>query len=270
MADSSLEDDLLQAVGHTNGFRKGGKPTARRPRAPSPESDSSGDDSGGDEESQYHSEDEDEEDEEFEARKMNQAPPKKGPAGGAGSKMPLKKRFEADRDDDEFEEPAGKGDESDALSFGSDLYYDSEDKEKLKKMKEFDREMELFRRSELRDAFLTRKREKEDRRKQQQQSQKAATSRAALSGSQLKSGQKGGANQALSQKETQKVEKQQRQEELRNMAQKKREKEAGVRYAPSVRIRPYGFVCTDSTIRNPVLMRISVRFRVQESERQGP
>eukprot|EP00897_Mesotaenium_endlicherianum_P006957 jgi/Mesen1/628/ME000108S10788 len=71
---------------------------------------------------------------------------------GKGSKVPLKKRFDTEKDEGGHD---GDGYESD-LSYGSDLYKDEEDRSKLQAMTELEREMIFMERSERRDTFLTR------------------------------------------------------------------------------------------------------------------
>ncbi|GLJ12830.1 hypothetical protein SUGI_0198560 [Cryptomeria japonica] len=74
----------------------------------------------------------------------------------SGSRMPLKKRFDSGEKDDDGDHIDDS--DSDGLSFGSDLYKDDEDRERLRKMSELDREMILAERAEVRDNFLMRKR----------------------------------------------------------------------------------------------------------------
>ncbi|GLJ08916.1 hypothetical protein SUGI_0098580 [Cryptomeria japonica] len=136
MAD--LENLLLEAAGRTNAHD--GKHRNRAP-AKRKQSDSFSDDG-----SDSNSENGDDSDD---AGTTNRK--------ASGLRMPLKKRFDSgEKDNDD----GGQRDDSDSdgLSFGSDLYKDDEDRERLRKMSELDREMILAERAEARDNFLMRKR----------------------------------------------------------------------------------------------------------------
>ena len=158
MTDYSLEDDLLKAVGHGDSPKR----QANRQLIREFSSDSSPSDGN------YQSEGEDEDDGEFESRKMNQ---RKADARGWGNENSVQETGTRSTDNP-GDKPKRKieqdgDDELDTLSIGSDLFYDSEDKEKLESLNEFERELELYKRSEIRDAFLVRKREREEERKRQ-------------------------------------------------------------------------------------------------------
>eukprot|EP00252_Welwitschia_mirabilis_P027066 TRINITY_DN914_c0_g1_i1.p1 TRINITY_DN914_c0_g1~~TRINITY_DN914_c0_g1_i1.p1 ORF type:complete len:625 (-),score=159.24 TRINITY_DN914_c0_g1_i1:245-2119(-) len=82
-----------------------------------------------------------------------------------GSKMPLKKRFESEEHDEDDDEDDDHNDgrhrqdnDSDSdFSVGSDLYKDDEDRERLAKMSELEREYILAERAEKRDSKEIRK-----------------------------------------------------------------------------------------------------------------
>lgn len=88
-----------------------------------------------------------------------------------GSQIPLKKRFDppekdgrGSRDDDEDEDDdddrEGSNDSDSDLSVGSDLYKDDEDREKLSKMSELEREIILAERATKRDDYNLKKKVK--------------------------------------------------------------------------------------------------------------
>lgn len=141
MADDSLDDELLEAVGRNRGSdQKRSSGTSKRRRR-----ESSSDEDDEDDERGYKRDTDDDEDE-YDDEKGG------GRRRDSGSKMPLKKRFDdADKDEDEA------GYDSD-LSFGSDLYKNEEDRARLADMTELEREMILHDRAELRDNFMMRKR----------------------------------------------------------------------------------------------------------------
>ncbi|KAL0398636.1 UNVERIFIED_CONTAM: protein RTF1 [Sesamum radiatum] len=142
MAD--LEKLLLEAAGRTtaSGRNRHSSPPSRRRRKGSYSddgSDSKNDDSDGD-----------------------RAYPNRKPSG---SQVPLKKRLDpADRDDDRSSQEGDEDDDydherdSDNDSVGSDLYKDEDDREKLSKLTELEREMILEARATKRsDRDLTEK-----------------------------------------------------------------------------------------------------------------
>eukprot|EP00249_Psilotum_nudum_P018056 c26619_g1_i1 orf=502-2373(-) len=140
-SDDSLDDMLLEAAGRTKGSdRRGSSGTLMKRR----HADSSSDDEPSDSKS-----DNDDEDDFYDDDRGRRS---------SGSKMPLKKRFEAaDKDEDDEDDEGHDGYDSD-LSFGSDLYKDEEDRSRLAAMTELDREMILHDRAEARENFLMRKR----------------------------------------------------------------------------------------------------------------
>lgn len=150
MADDSLDDELLAAVGRSSGG--GGssrKPPSSRASSKRGRHDLTSDDEDYDDEPSEFKRDSDDDDDgdDSEVDKAGGSSGRKAP----GSKMPLKKRIDKDDDD-----ASGDGYDTD-LSYGSDLYKDDDDKEWLGKMSELDRELILHDRGERRDTFLTRK-----------------------------------------------------------------------------------------------------------------
>ncbi|KAH8946808.1 hypothetical protein BDL97_11G006200 [Sphagnum fallax] len=137
MADVSLDEMLLEAAGRAKGGGGGGQGGGKKRRAPTHDSTSP------DRSDSNPDYDEDDDEDEF------------GGGGSSGrkaksSKMPLKKRFESsDKDEDNH----GDGYESE-FSYGSDLYKDDEDRDRLAAMTELEREMELAERGEKRDTWL--------------------------------------------------------------------------------------------------------------------
>ncbi|MCO5593916.1 hypothetical protein L7F22_047935 [Adiantum nelumboides] len=152
MADDSLDDELLAAVGRSSGGGSSRKPSASsRSSHKRGRHDLSSDDEDYDDEPSEFKQDSDYDDDGDDSE-VDKAGATSGRKAPLGSKMPLKKRHEKDDDD-----ASDDGYDTD-LSFGSDLYKDEDDKEWLGKMSELDREMILHERSERRDNFLTRKR----------------------------------------------------------------------------------------------------------------
>lgn len=150
MADDSLDDELLAAVGRSSGG--GGssrKPPSSRASSKRGRHDLTSDDEEYEDEPSEFKRDSDDDDDgdDSEVDKAGASSGRKAP----GSKMPLKKRLDKDDDD-----ASGDGYDTD-LSYGSDLYKDDDDKEWLGKMSELDRELILLDRGERRDTFLTRK-----------------------------------------------------------------------------------------------------------------
>lgn len=151
MADDSLDDELLAAVGRSSGG--GGssrKPPSSRASAKRGRNDLTSDDEDYDDEPSEFKRDTDDDDDDGEDSEVDKGGASSG-RKAPGSKMPLKKRLDKDDDD-----ASGDGYDTD-LSYGSDLYKDDDDKEWLGKMSELDREMILLDRGERRDTFLTRK-----------------------------------------------------------------------------------------------------------------
>lgn len=149
MADDSLDDELLAAVGRSSGGGSNRKPpsSSRSSQKRGRHDLSSDDEDYDDEPSEFKRDSDDDDGDDSEVDKAGASSGRKAP----GSKMPLKKRLDKDDDD-----ASGDGYDTD-LSFGSDLYKDEDDKEWLSKMSELDRELILHERSERRDNFLTRK-----------------------------------------------------------------------------------------------------------------
>ncbi|KAJ7534000.1 hypothetical protein O6H91_13G074900 [Diphasiastrum complanatum] len=129
--EQELENMLLEVAGRPKGSE--GKQPAKRRVLPPQESSSDDDDD------DYHDYDGNSryEDDGGNGRK------------GKGLKVPLKKRFDVDKDDEDRED----GSQSD-LSYGSDLYKDEEDRRVLEGMTELQREMILHDRAEQRENLL--------------------------------------------------------------------------------------------------------------------
>ncbi|XP_031486504.1 protein RTF1 homolog [Nymphaea colorata] len=138
MAD--LENLLLEAAGRTTASGSRSRMQTKRSYSDEPSY------------SKSSSEDEDSDDPGFASRKPS------------GSQIPLKKRFDAaekddergNRDEDHIDDD-DSGHDSDSDSVGSDLYKDDDDREKLSKMTELEREMILADRAESRDDILKKK-----------------------------------------------------------------------------------------------------------------
>lgn len=149
MADASLDDELLAAVGvgrSSGGSSSRKNQSSRLSSKRSRRESSSEEEDYDDEPSEYKRDTDDDDDgEDSEVDKAGGGSSRKASA----SKVPLKKRF-----DKEEEEASGDGYETD-LSFGSDLYKDEADREELSKMTELEREMILHERGERRDNYLT-------------------------------------------------------------------------------------------------------------------
>ncbi|CAM6102901.1 unnamed protein product [Calypogeia fissa] len=146
MADEALDDMLLEAAGRpkgTHGAEKAGssRRTPAKRRGPI-QGDSSDDQSDSKSENDF---DDDDDEEDYERGGSSRK--------GDGSKMPLKKRLESS--DKDGEEGDQDGYESE-LSFGSDLYKDEEDRNRLTAMTELEREMILHDRAEARDNYKMR------------------------------------------------------------------------------------------------------------------
>ncbi|CAN6469764.1 unnamed protein product [Victoria cruziana] len=138
MAD--LENLLLEAAGRTSASGSRSRMQTKRSYSDEPSY------------SKSSSEDEDSDDPGFASRKPS------------GSQIPLKKRFDAAEKDDErgskdedHIDDDDSGRDSDSDSVGSDLYKDDDDREKLSKMTELEREMILADRAESRDDILKKK-----------------------------------------------------------------------------------------------------------------
>ncbi|KAH7283706.1 hypothetical protein KP509_34G020200 [Ceratopteris richardii] len=147
IAEDSLDDELLAAVGRSSGGRNERKNlVSSRASSKRGRQDLSSDEEDSDDEPSVLNRESDDGGDDSEVDEAGASSARRG----HGSRMPLKKRYDKD-DNDAFPD----GYDSD-LSFGSDLYKNDEDREFLHNMNELEREMILHDRGERREAFLAR------------------------------------------------------------------------------------------------------------------